>query len=561
MGRAAVIVVLTATACFSTQEDRGQSTDPTASREPAEVASPGAPEPEPLEQRIPAPDGYTRVAVAPGSFGAWLRQLPVRPGRPDVYLYDGRRKGNQSAHHAVLDIDVGSRDLQQCADAVMRLRAEYLLAGACADEIAFNFTSGDTASWSEWRQGVRPQVSGNSVTWNRTAATDDSYESFRRYLDVVFTYAGSASLERELVPVRPLTDLRIGDVFIEGGFPGHAVLVIDVAANDAGQRVFLLAQSYMPAQDIHVLTSFDDLAPWYRARADGVLETPEWDFWYSSIRRFRPTSCETAQSDGGTAGQTVQDRIDADIAGQQPIVVHVVVALCDNQNQGIVPVSKTLGNGQDPKTNLYWGALYGVRTHLPHAAGWARIETGRPDDPRILDRVAFFANVTRGDAAAPVYVVADAWDGAHIRASLERYLEMTAGRTVEPVEVVHGSEKLTLGAGGSSHLVAFVGHNGLMDFSLEAPRPPAEDTPARSAVVLACASKPYFLDRLEAAGAHPLLLTTGLMAPEAYTLDAAIRSWVGEGTTEAVRGKAAKAYDQYQKCGLAAARPLFWGAP
>jgi hypothetical protein len=254
----------------------------------------GDPGVEPLQSRIPPPDGYVRVAAEPDSFGAWLRQLPVRPGRPDVRLYDGRRKGNQTAHFAVLDIDVGPRDLQQCADAVIRLRAEYLFSGPCRDEIAFNFTSGDAARWSEWRRGVRPEIAGNNVSWKRIAGADDGYENFRRYLDTVFTYAGSASLERELRPVDPPTDLRIGDVYIEGGFPGHAVLVIDVARNDAGDAAFLLAQSYMPAQDIHVLTSFDDLAPWYRVRSDGVLRTPEWEFRYRSVRRFGATSCEAS---------------------------------------------------------------------------------------------------------------------------------------------------------------------------------------------------------------------------------------------------------------------------
>jgi hypothetical protein len=299
--RIAVLAFSAAAACSSPPDDTTrQSVDPepTAPVEYVNIAPSSKdrdPDVEPLEKRIPPPEGYTRMPVEPDSFGAWLRQLPVRPGRPDVHLYDGRRKQNQTAHHAVLDIEVGSQDLQQCADAVIRLRAEYLFSGPCRDEIAFNFTSGDVAQWKEWRQGVRPEVVGNSVSWKRTAEVDGSYESFRRYLDIVFTYAGSASLENELQLVKPPTEVRIGDVYIEGGFPGHAVLVIDVARNDFGDRAFLLAQSYIPAQDFHVLTSFDDLAPWYRARAEGVLETPEWDSWFWSVRRFSASSCEAAR--------------------------------------------------------------------------------------------------------------------------------------------------------------------------------------------------------------------------------------------------------------------------
>jgi hypothetical protein len=109
--------------------------------------------------------------------------------------------------------------------------------------------------------------------------------------------------------------------------------------------------------------------------------------------------------------------------------------------------------------------------------------------------------------------------------------------------------------------LAYVGHNGLMDFSLESPAPAEIESPARSAIVLACASKSYFLDHLQAANAHPLLLTTGLMAPEAYTLDSAIRAWVEKRTTATVGHAAAAAYDRYQHCGLTAARRLFWGEP
>jgi hypothetical protein len=140
-------------------------------------------------------------------------------------------------------------------------------------------------------------VSGNKVTWERRAAADDGYSSFREYLDTVFMYAGTASLERELTPVADPASVEIGDVFIEGGFPGHAVLVVDVAEDEAGARAFLLAQSYMPAQDIHVLHSFEDIDPWYRARSGGVLRTPEWDFYYDALKRFPHADCDGKEPD------------------------------------------------------------------------------------------------------------------------------------------------------------------------------------------------------------------------------------------------------------------------
>jgi hypothetical protein len=213
----------------------------------------------------------------------------MREGRPSVRLHDGSRKLNQLAHHLVIDIDTGQRDLQQCADAVMRLRAEYLFARGCHDAIAFDFTSGDRARWSDWRTGVRPIVQGNEVSWSQSAPPDASYASFRKYLDMIFTYAGSASLARELRKVERPSNVEIGDVYIQGGFPGHAVLVVDVAVNDAGERAFLLAQSYMPAQDIHVLRSpVPWQSPWYRAKDTGSLLTPQWRFRHEDLRRFPP---------------------------------------------------------------------------------------------------------------------------------------------------------------------------------------------------------------------------------------------------------------------------------
>lgn len=240
------------------------------------------------------------------SFGAWLRALPLRTDQKEVLLFDGSPKRNQSAHFAILDIDVGPRDLQQCADAVIRLRAEYLFSSECPDAIQFNFTSGDTARWSDWRDGVRPRIAGNQVIWNRTAAPDTGYDNFRAYLDSVFMYAGSASLERELYPVGDPQRPKAGDVFIKGGYPGHAVLVVDVAENPEGRRVFLLAQSYMPAQDLHVLKSFDECSPWYYAKANGTLHTPEWDFSYQDLKRFSTTPCEEPDDNSERSNDAIE---------------------------------------------------------------------------------------------------------------------------------------------------------------------------------------------------------------------------------------------------------------
>lgn len=246
-----------------------------------------------VASRFAPPRGFERLDAPSGSFAAWLRGLPVKPGRPEVHLYDGRLKANQTAHCAILDIDVGAGDLQQCADAVIRLRAEYLLSRACEDSIRFSFTSGDVAQWPDWKAGMRPKVAGNRVSWSRSAAPDETYANFRTYLDTIFTYAGSASLARELEKVDDGSKPDAGNVYIQGGNPGHSVIVLDVAKDARGRRVFLLAQSYMPAQEVQVLNNpMDPKSPWYEARRSGPLMTPEWPFEHADLRRFPRAPCE-----------------------------------------------------------------------------------------------------------------------------------------------------------------------------------------------------------------------------------------------------------------------------
>lgn len=257
-------------------------------------------------------------------------------------------------------------------------------------------------------------------------------------------------------------------------------------------------------------------------------------------------------------GADVQARIAADMDAGKPGVVHVVVALCDNLHQGIVPVPAKIGNGQDPRSNLYWGAMYGVRSFLSMKGGWKIRSTVAAPSPGILERIVLHRTIVRNGRSRDLYVVADAWDGAEIRRATSRFLEYAAGGVVERIAIDSG--KTIVEAGGAAHLVAYVGHDGLMDFSVNSV-PAREGAPPRSAVVLACASRPYFAEHLRQGSSHPLLLTTGLMAPEAYVLDAVVRAWFAGRESGEVHEAAATAYNKYQKCGLKGARRLFAAAP
>ena len=256
-------------------------------------------------------------------------------------------------------------------------------------------------------------------------------------------------------------------------------------------------------------------------------------------------------------GADVQARMDADVDAGRPLVAHVHVALADNTHQGIVPTHvPSLGDGQNPKTNLYWGALYGVRSYFPKKAGWRRVaKLSGPEG--VLERLVLRTRMRRSGKRVTVYLVADAWDGRRIKETTERFLAAAAGRAREQIEV----DGITLEAGGAAHVVAYVGHNGFLgDFTLPETSRSTPSKP-RSGVVLACASKHEFKKRFDRVGAHALLLTTNLMAPEAYTLDAALRAWFSGEDSREVHAGAARAYTKYQKAPLRVGQRLFWSAP
>ena len=236
---------------------------------------------------IVPPPGFVRYEA--DSYGTYLRNLPLkRPGSP-VMLYNGVEKGYQDGAYAIIDMEIGNKDLQQCADAVMRLRAEYLWHSKQYDKIHFNFTSGFKADYIKWAQGYRTKVSGNNVSWYKGADEDYSYATFRKYMDEVFMYAGTASLSKELIPVAP-SDIRVGDIFIIGGHPGHAMVIVDVAADKYGNKAILVAQSYMPAQSIHIVTNLNNQqrSPWYIINSNTkYVSFPEFHFNINQIKRFK----------------------------------------------------------------------------------------------------------------------------------------------------------------------------------------------------------------------------------------------------------------------------------
>lgn len=224
--------------------------------------------------------------------------------------------------------------------------------------------------------------------------------------------------------------------------------------------------------------------------------------------------------------------------------IHVLVALCDNKYQGIVPVPAKIGNGQDPNNNLYWGCAFGIRSYFKNSKSWTLIKRYSIDSIK-MERL-IFKNKNAG-----YYLVADAYNGKNIKDCTIDFLRSCSGKLKDTLQV-NGT---TIGINGNASLLSYIGHDGLMDFSLTEPFTNT-DGQARNAIILACYSKRFFQPHLQQTKARPLVWSTGLMSPEAYTLHDAIEAYVKKEPAENIRTSAAKAYAKYQKCSEKAARNL-----
>lgn len=254
---------------------------------PEKIHSFVLPEGNTLASRIAPPKDFERLLGEEGSFTYFMRNLTLKEDGSPVILYNGEEKGDQSAHIAVFDLDIGEKDLQQCADSIMRVYAEYYWSVGAYENIAFHLTNGFYMEYTKWREGYRLTVDGNNTSWKSSVSYDDSYESFRKYLEMVFAYAGTLSLSEE-GSSKDITEIQVGDMFIYGGSPGHCVLVVDMAENEQGERAFLLAQGYMPAQEFQVLRNpLHSEDPWYyQSEFSYPLRTPQWSFEEGSLKKW-----------------------------------------------------------------------------------------------------------------------------------------------------------------------------------------------------------------------------------------------------------------------------------
>ena len=241
-----------------------------------------------IKSRVNIPEGYKRVDYIKGSFEDYLRNYKLKSFGTKIINYDDSEYFWQRGHIGVLDIPVPKNGLQQCADALIRIRSEYLWNTNRKDEIGFNFTSGHYCTWKKYAEGYRPKINGNKVSFNKSANSNYTKANFYKFLNLIYMYSGTLSLYNELESV-DAKDLKIGDMLIKGGSPGHIVMIADAVVNDKGKKLFLLFQGNTPAQSVHLVKNLEDstMSPWYQLENDAVIPVSNYTFSKAKFVRFK----------------------------------------------------------------------------------------------------------------------------------------------------------------------------------------------------------------------------------------------------------------------------------
>ena len=241
-----------------------------------------------IASRVNIPNGYKRVDYAKGSFETYLRHYKLKAFGSKIINYDDTNYFWQGGHIGILEISVPKNGLQQCADALIRIRSEYLWDSNRKDEIGFNFTSGHYCSWTKYADGYRPKVNGNKVSFHKTASANSSKDNFYKYLNLIYMYSGTLSLYNELESVSA-KDLKIGDMLIKGGSPGHIVMIGDEVVNKNNEKLFVLFQGNTPAQSVHLVKNLEDsvISPWYQLEDDAIIPVSNYTFSSAKFVRFK----------------------------------------------------------------------------------------------------------------------------------------------------------------------------------------------------------------------------------------------------------------------------------
>lgn len=242
-----------------------------------------------IVDRYSTPEGYERVVVNEGSFGEYLRTKKLKPYGNKAMFYNGRTKSSKGIYDSVYDYSIGDKNLHHSSDAIMFLRADYLFNRQMYNDICFSFVNGFKAEYSKWMAGYRIRINDNEASWYKDAEQINTYDSFLKFMNMVYAYCSTISLPKDMAPVN-IDDMQIGDVFITHKMLGHTAIVVDMAVNKSnGKRIFMLAQGGSPAQQTQILINPNnaEISPWYELDSIDEIITPEWTFISNELMRFK----------------------------------------------------------------------------------------------------------------------------------------------------------------------------------------------------------------------------------------------------------------------------------
>ncbi|MGE0403144.1 MAG: hypothetical protein AB7T06_40935 [Kofleriaceae bacterium] len=244
---------------------------------------------------------------------------------------------------------------------------------------------------------------------------------------------------------------------------------------------------------------------------------------------------------------SLTDRVIEDVSAGKPLVVEVHVPLCDNNI--IACGNAKLGDGDNPETNLYWSTTPGFGSWFNRKrGGWKRVlklREGETGDKDVLALHVYRRHVSTPAAwrkrGAPskfeIDIVVHGWRGSAIDRALAAYAADISNPSARAIKI---DDTSTLEAGGAAQIVAWVGHNRLMD--LEAFAWPAPGTATKGTIAIACHTAAYMEDEVPSSTRVPLLMTRDFLFANAAPLEAAVLAFASGGSYAKIRLDAATAY-------------------
>ncbi|MDR3086196.1 MAG: DUF4846 domain-containing protein [Christensenellaceae bacterium] len=249
-----------------------------------------------IAQRLLPPTGYVRINAPAESFQSFLRNYALKPSGSPVLAYDGTERANAGAA-AVLKVDLGQKNHEGPAGAVLRLAAEYLFEQSRFSRISFTLGTQFDFSFDTWAEGKTLQVDGNSVKWVSGGDSGSGRDNFTRYLQTLFRYVSVDTLKKDMTLIEDaeISPIEAGDIFLgvdANGKPVCAMVADLVSAGAGGGRAMLLLEGGLPAQEAHIVQNPGDsvLSPWYECISEGKIQTPSAELDLSQRYRLKALS-------------------------------------------------------------------------------------------------------------------------------------------------------------------------------------------------------------------------------------------------------------------------------